>query len=295
MLHPVFQRTDFTQEWSNLKTNWMNESHPWLSAGGQRGVDCEEIQSLLRLAQFIQVPIRWPGVKTRLYSGTDVWKFGGQDCQRTQTVVRQVHNFVTGGKDHIQKHTYMQTEIPESLHARTITHCPSPPTQGRTSQRPKWVNQFRPRNTTRSPTSSESTSSSFLSTSFLLCSFSLLLFVLSSSFSFLYFFFKLVYRTRRAAACGKELSLLFDDVISVVPQQTFFLWEEKKSQQFHYFLFVLYLSKSFSCFCKWQQKRPAFKCSGRFQSHLNRFLKTSVGELVLPFLPFETADFLENL
>lgn len=43
------------------------------------------------------------------------------------------------------------------------------------------------------------------------------------------------------------------------------------------------------------KKRPAFKCSGRFQSHLNRFLKTSVGELVLPFLPFETADFLENL
>lgn len=38
-------------------------------------------------------------------------------------------------------------------------------------------------------------------------------------------------------------------------------------------------------------KRPAFKCSGCFQSHLNRFLKTSVGELVLPFLPFETADF----
>lgn len=42
-------------------------------------------------------------------------------------------------------------------------------------------------------------------------------------------------------------------------------------------------------------KRPAFKCSGCFQSHLNRFLKTSVGELVLPFLPFETADFLKNL
>lgn len=44
-----------------------------------------------------------------------------------------------------------QTEIPESLQARTITHCPPPPTQGRTSQRPKRVSQFRPRTTTHTP------------------------------------------------------------------------------------------------------------------------------------------------
>lgn len=142
-------------------------------------------------------------------------------------LVRQVDSLVTGVKDHIQKHTYMQTEIPESLQARTITHCPSPPTQGRTSQRPKRVNQFRPRKTTRSPTSSESTSSLFLSTSFLF--FSALSLCLLLLFCPFFLFFKLVYRTRREAACGKELSLLFDDVISVVvPQQTFFLWREKK-------------------------------------------------------------------
>lgn len=134
--------------------------------------------------------------------------------------------------------------------------------------------------------------------------FFLLLFssALSPSLSVAYcpFFFKLVYRTRREAAFGKELSLLsFDDVISVVvPQRTFFLWREKKKPAVSWlFSFCsVFVSQSFSCFfCKWQQKRPAFKCSGCFQSHLNRFLKTSVGELVLPFLPFETADFLENL
>lgn len=55
-------------------------------------------------------------------------------------------------------------------------------------------------------------------------------FFLSLSVAFCLFSFKLVYRTRREAACGKELSLLsFDDVISVVvPQWTFFLWREKK-------------------------------------------------------------------
>lgn len=60
-------------------------------------------------------------------------------------------SLATGGKDHIQKHMYTQSEIPESSRARTITHCPPPPTQGRTSQRPKWVGQFRPRTTTRTP------------------------------------------------------------------------------------------------------------------------------------------------
>lgn len=65
------------------------------------------------------------------------------------------------------------------------------------------------------------------------------------------FFFKLVYRTRREAACGKELSLLsFDDVNSVVvPQRTFFLWREKKPAVSSLFSFCsLFVSQSFSCF-----------------------------------------------
>lgn len=74
--------------------------------------------------------------------------------------------------------------------------------------------------------------------------------------------------------------------------------EEKKPAVSSLFSFMFCICHSlflFFSFVNDYKKRPAFKCSGRFQSHLNRFLKTSVGELVLPFLPFETADFLENL
>lgn len=75
--------------------------------------------------------------------------------------------------------------------------------------------------------------------------------------------------------------------------------KKKKASSFViiFFLFIICLKSfdSFFFFVNDNKKWPAFKCSGRFQSHLNRFLKTSVGDLVLPFLPFETADFLENL
>lgn len=211
------------------------------------------IRSLLRLAHFIQVPIRKPGVTSRLKSGTDVWKLGekrshSRHRQQTQTVRDRVEfgDLATGGKDHIQKHMYTQSEIPESSWARTITHCPPPPppTQGRTSQRPKWVGQFRPRTTTRTPIP--------LLRIHLPPCFFLLLFspAISPSLCLLLFvpplFFKLVYRTRREAACGKELSLLsFDDVISVVvPQRTVFLWREKKASSFFiiFFLFSICLS-----------------------------------------------------
>lgn len=77
---------------------------------------------------------------------------------------------------------------------------------------------------------------------------------------------------------------------------SFFLWREKKASSFFIISFGLYCLSIFLLFfppffVNDNKKRPAFKCSGCFQSHLNRFLKTSVGELVLPFLPFETADF----
>lgn len=95
----------------------------------------------------------------------------------------------------------------------------------------------------------------------------------------------------------RAVLVVVDDVISVVvPQWTFFLWREKKASSFFITFFCsLFVSIFLLFFVNDNKKRPAFKCSGRFQSHLNRFLKTSVGELVLPFLPFETADFLENL
>lgn len=75
-----------------------------------------------------------------------------------------------------------------------------------------------------------------------------------------------------------------------------FSGEKKKASSFFIISFGLYLSLNlspvfFPFFVNDDKKRPAFKCSGCFRSHLNRFLKTSVGELVLPFLPFETADF----
>lgn len=139
----------------------------------------------------------------------------GEDRQQIHKAMRQVGNSATGWDDHIEKHKYTQTEIPESLRARTITHCPPPPTQGRTSQWPQWVGQFRPRNTTHSPTPQNPLPPFLL----LFCSAPSLCCFLS------FLFIKLEYRTRREAACGKELSLLsFDDVISVVvPQQMFFL------------------------------------------------------------------------
>lgn len=95
----------------------------------------------------------------------------------------------------------------------------------------------------------------------------------------------------------RAVLVVVDDVISVVvPQWTFFLWREKKPAVSSLLSFCsLFVSIFLLFFVNDNKKRPAFKCSGCFQSHLNRFLKTSVGELVLPFLPFETADFLENL
>lgn len=186
---------------------------------------------------------------------TDVWKLGEKrwhsaDCHQTRTPWDRLEfgDQATGGKDRIQKHMYTQSEIPESLRARTITHCPPPPTQGRTSQRPKWVGQFRPRTTTRIPIPSSS-DFTFLLVSFYF--FSPLLFLPLCLLLFCLFFFKLVYRTRREAACGKELSLLsFDDVNSVVvPQRTFFLSREKKPAVSSLFSFCsLFVSQSFSCF-----------------------------------------------
>lgn len=110
------------------------------------------------------------------------------DCHQTWTPWDRLEfgDQATGGKDGIQKHMYTQSEIPESPRARTITHCPPPPTQGRTSQRPKWVGQLRPRTTTRIPIPSSS-DFTFLLVSFYF--FSPLLFLPLCLLLFCLFFF----------------------------------------------------------------------------------------------------------
>lgn len=95
------------------------------------GADSERIWSLLRLAHFIQVPIRKPGVKNRLEQTCKSWekRKHSTSCQ-TQDSTRLVEfgDSATGGKDHMttKTHTNAQSEIPESSWARTITHCPPP-------------------------------------------------------------------------------------------------------------------------------------------------------------------------
>ena len=188
--------------------------------------------------------------------GTDVWKLGEKrwhsaDRRQTRTPWDRLEfgDLATGGKYRIQKHMYTQSEIPESSRARTITHCPPrPPLREGHHSGPNGSANSDPEPPLASPYPLPQTSPSslFLSTSFLLCSFSLFVCCF-----FVYFFFKLVYRTRREAACGKELSLLsFDDVNSVVvPQRTFFLWREKKPAVSSLFSFCsLFVSQSFSCF-----------------------------------------------
>lgn len=86
-------------------------------------------------------------------------------------------DYASGGKDHMLKQMYTQSEIAELTGSDHNPLPPPPaPTQGRTSLRPRWVSQFRPRTTNyTSIPSLEFTSSLFLSASFpsALVSFSL--------------------------------------------------------------------------------------------------------------------------
>lgn len=147
----------------------MNERHPSLSAGGP---------TRSRLWKDTKPPQTSPlhtsaNQETRSEDPSETWNrrvnAGGEKITLSRWSAdsrRQFGYLATGGKDHIQTHMYTQTEIPESSQARTITHCPPPPpTQGRTSQRPKRVGQFRPRTTTRTPTP-PSSEFSFLLVSF---------------------------------------------------------------------------------------------------------------------------------
>lgn len=62
-----------------------------------------------------------------------------------------------------------------------------------------------------------------------------------------------------------------------------------------FFLFSICLSIFLLFFVNDNKKDLPLNVQDVFSHTWTGFLKTSVGEIVLPFLPFETADFLENL
>lgn len=112
----------------------MNERHASPSAGGQKRsglwTDTKPPQTSPLHTSANQ--------ETRSEKPSEKWnrrvKVGGKKItlNRSSTdsdSMRLVEfgDLTTGGKDHIQKHMYTQSEIPESLWARTITHCPPPP------------------------------------------------------------------------------------------------------------------------------------------------------------------------
>lgn len=152
----------------------------------KRGVDCGHIQSLLRQAHFIQVPIMKPGDRNSLRCERNMWQLGEKrrrltDRHRNQTPFDQMEFGYKGNGVKKQKRPHTKTHVHAEWNPRELTGSdhnplpPAPPTQGRTSQRPKWVSQLRPRTTTctPSPLLQKSPSSLFLSTAFFLCSFSL--------------------------------------------------------------------------------------------------------------------------
>lgn len=161
----------------------MNEWKPPLALSwwSKRGADCER-----------KPPRTYPlhtsaNQETRSDEASRGWtrrtKVGGVKISLKNTVSRlgqyeegwQLSNW---RRDHIQKHANWN---PRELASSDHNPLPQPPTQGRTSQRPKQASQFRPRTTTRTPSSFPPQSSSlFISPPFLFCSSSslcLLLFV----------------------------------------------------------------------------------------------------------------------
>lgn len=151
-------------------------------------------------------------------------------------------DLATGGQDHIQNNHMYTDWNPSELAGSDHNPLPPPPHSGKdiTATQAGQPIQTQNHHSHPHPPFQNPPSSLFLSSRFL-CSFHplcLLLFVP---------FFKLVYRTRREAAWGKELSLLsFDDVIGVVvPRRTLFSDEKKASSFFmSFFLFSVCLDLS---------------------------------------------------
>lgn len=89
-----------------------------------RGADVERIRSLLRLAHFIQVPIRKPGVK-RLKRGADVWKLGEKRSHSDS--MRQVGVWLFSN---LRKRPHTKTHVHANWNPRELAgsdHNPLPP------------------------------------------------------------------------------------------------------------------------------------------------------------------------
>lgn len=184
------------------------------------------------------------------------------------------------------RNTYKQTKIPEkSRQARNIAHCPPPLTQGRTSQRPTRVSQFRPRTTKRTHSHCSESSLSALSPSL----FCLLIFI-PFLFQFVMFLSQYIgpdgrQRVTKSCLCTY---LMMSSVSSFLSGCSFSDQRAKKKpavsscffSSVPFFICLLFLFGN-----EKTQKRPAFKCSGRFQSHLNRFFKKRPQQ-VSQFYPF---------
>lgn len=164
-------------------------------------------------------------------------------------------DYASGGKDHILIQMYTQSEIAELTGSDHNPLPPPPaPTQGRTSQRPRWVSQFRPRTTNyTSIPSLEFTSSLFLSASFLSA---LVSFSLSVAFcSFVSWHSWQDCRQHEARSCPRRH--LMSSTL------TFFLRGGKKqtnkkkpavSSLFSLCSLFVSLFRLVFLFCKWQQK-----------------------------------------
>lgn len=241
---------------------WMKAT-PLCQRVTHRGADCERIRKPPQTSpdSFIQVPIRRPGAKKKK---KNVWKVGQTSESWGEKITLKRSSADSDSMKHVgvwlfrnwRKRPHTKTHIQADWNPRELAgsdHNPLPP-------RPplREGHHSGPDGSANSDPEPQLAPHPLLRIHFLpvpFYFFSPLLFL--PLFCLLLFvpppplFFKLVYRTRREAACGKELSLLsFDDVISVVvPQRTFFLLREKSQQFLHDFLFFsLFVSQSFSCF-----------------------------------------------
>lgn len=139
----------------------MNESHLSLLDGGQQRsgtVNTKPPQTCP-----LHTSANQERVKNRLRSGTDVWKLREKrwhltDCQWTRNTIRPAGLLVI--KKLEEKTTYKKThehtkwnprELAGSDHNPLLPTPPHPSTQGRTSQRPKWVSHLWPRTATCTP------------------------------------------------------------------------------------------------------------------------------------------------
>lgn len=133
-----------------------------------RGADVERIRSLLRLAHFIQVPIRKPGVKNRLKRGADVWKLG--DKRSPSDSMRQVGVWLFSN---LRKRPHTKTHVHANWNPRELAgsdHNPLPPAphSGKdiTAAQMGWPIQTQNQHSHPHPPAQNSPSSLFLSTSF---------------------------------------------------------------------------------------------------------------------------------